>query len=74
MVSAESTLVRKHVKLKCYTVSGLRLNGESNRDHRRVSGCAYEMRAHTGALCALTPHSATALKRLPESKQGELTT
>ena len=44
-----SLLVRKQVKLNCCTVNGLRLNGESNRDHMRVSRCAYEMRARTGA-------------------------
>ena len=71
-----SLLVRKQVKLNCCTVSGLRLNGESRRDimRERVSSFAYGNCARTDAASALTPHSATALQRLPAGKQGEVTT
>ena len=40
----------------------------------RVTRCAYGMCARTDTSVALTPHSATALQRLPDGKQGEVTT
>ena len=67
-----SLLVRKQVKLKCLAESDSRLDGESKRDNMRVSRCAYKMCARTDTPGALTPHSATALKRLPEASRGSL--
>ena len=67
-----SLLVCNQVKLKCWAESGSRLNGESRSDNMRVSRCAYGMCARTDAPGALTTHSATALKRLPEASRGGL--
>ena len=65
-------LVRNQVILICCIACGSRPYCESRRDNIRVSRCANGMCARTNTPTALTPHSATALKRFPEGKQGSL--
>ena len=69
--SVPSLLVRYQVILKCCIVSGSRPYCKSRRDNLRVTRCAYGMCARTDTSVALTTHSATALQRLPDGKQGE---